>query len=329
MASSQKQYAIEEKRANRTNGTIRMSRLHDIRRFRITLKQWRMLHAVVDCGGFSGAAEFLHTSQSTISYAISKLQEQVGVRLLKVEGRKAQVTEEGRAILERSRYLIKNALEIEAYAESLQQGWKSEVRLVVDRNFPTALLMPLLQKHSTEHRDIKVRLAEVSLPKVEHALADQTADLAITENVPLGFLGKLLFEFDYVFVAHPGHALCRHGDNVTSAHLAREVMIVVCDGSESMFNDCLPGSTPEPWRVSSIETALCALRQGLGYAWMPRHRIRESLEKGELAVVPLDGGRTYRRNFYIVYGRAANQNTVVKMLAEELQAALAPNRADS
>src|ERR671927_403894 len=75
-------------------------RRQDAKNFHITLKQWKMLHAVVDCGGFTDAAEYLHISQSAISYTIAKLQEQLGIPVLKLEGRKAQLTEVGRELLE-------------------------------------------------------------------------------------------------------------------------------------------------------------------------------------------------------------------------------------
>ena len=50
---------------------MRNSRPHDARKLRISLKQWRMLHAVIDCGGFADAAKFMHLSQSAISYTVA------------------------------------------------------------------------------------------------------------------------------------------------------------------------------------------------------------------------------------------------------------------
>ena len=48
---------------------------------RITLEQWRCLVAVVDYGGYAQAAEQLNKSQSSVTYAVQKLQ-----WLLKVRG---------------------------------------------------------------------------------------------------------------------------------------------------------------------------------------------------------------------------------------------------
>ena len=64
-----------------------------------TLDAWEILQTVVQLGGFAPAAEKLNRSQSTISYAIGRLQDQLGVRLFEIHGRKAQLTELGRVLL--------------------------------------------------------------------------------------------------------------------------------------------------------------------------------------------------------------------------------------
>ena len=138
---------------------------------RISLRQWRVLHAVVDYGGFAQASEFLHLSQSAISYSLAKLQEQLGVPLLKIEGRKAHLTEMGRAILERSRRLIKEANEIEAFASALERGWEPEIRLVVDFAFPSSLLMRALRKFARTGKGTSVQLSEVPNFGMEEAAA--------------------------------------------------------------------------------------------------------------------------------------------------------------
>ena len=97
---------------------------------RTTPEQWRILATVVDRGGFAQAAQALHRSQSAISYALAQLQESLGVRLLEIRGRKAQLTPSGLELLRRSRHVIDQFERLESLARSLQQGWESELRLV-------------------------------------------------------------------------------------------------------------------------------------------------------------------------------------------------------
>lgn len=97
---------------------------------RVTLDQWRTLQAVVDHGGFAQAAEALHRSQSSVSYTVARMQEQLGVPLLRIDGRKAVLTEAGNVLLRRSRHLVKQASQLEDLAHHMEQGWEAEVRLV-------------------------------------------------------------------------------------------------------------------------------------------------------------------------------------------------------
>src|SRR5689334_8250100 len=99
---------------------------------RSTLEQWQVLQAIVDCGGYAQAAEALHRSQSSVSYMVARLQEQVGVELLEIDGRRARLTKNGEALLRRARALLDDAFQLEEFARSLNQGWESELRFAVD-----------------------------------------------------------------------------------------------------------------------------------------------------------------------------------------------------
>lgn len=91
---------------------------------RISLKQWCILHAVHDCGSFVAAGEQVHLSQSAISYRIGKIEQQLGVAIYELDGRKASLTEAGKQILTRSRLLLKEAAELEDFAERIALEYK-------------------------------------------------------------------------------------------------------------------------------------------------------------------------------------------------------------
>src|SRR5258706_5269046 len=67
----------------------------------VTLEQWKALISVVDSGGYEKAAEALHKSQSSVTYAVQKLQSQLGVKAFEVKGRKAVLTPTGEFLYRR------------------------------------------------------------------------------------------------------------------------------------------------------------------------------------------------------------------------------------
>jgi DNA-binding transcriptional LysR family regulator len=298
---------LGEQAAN--NGApARNARLYDSRRMRVTLKQWRMLHAVIDCNGFSAAAEYLHVSQSAISYTLARMQEQLGIALLKVEGRKAHVTEEGRTLMEYSRNVIRSAIELETLAEKMRLGWEPELRVMVDSDCPQTFLMAAVSSFSRTAPHVKVTLHECSSRKAELAIMQNTADLAICANVPPGLIADRLISVEYAAVAHPSHPLAKTGAELSNGALARytRILLGACDDEKRPE---VHGHAPEsaaPWQVSTMDTALAALEAGLGYAWLPLNRVEQLISQGRLKLLRMPTHFLSTRDFYLVHARQAS-----------------------
>lgn len=306
------------------------SRPYDVQNLYVSLKQWRLLHAVVDCSGYAEAAKALHLSQSTISYAIAKLQDQLGVPLLRIEGRKAVLTTEGRALLERSRSLLKQAIELENFARNLNRGWGGEVQLVVDHNFPSDLLMQAIRKFSALGQGAaRVRLHEVTALQVEDVLRDPHVDLVISERVPLGYLGEPIAEVEHIPVASPEHPLLKLNRDVAPVDFLQHIQIGIGRPNDAEKAG-VPASSMQGlrWRMGSFDSTIAAVREGHGYAWLPQHRLRQWLDDKTVARIPLEGAPSYKSILYLIHGHPWAITPAVSRLAEVLRA-LAAEPADA
>lgn len=283
---------------------------------KVTLEQWRVLQAVVDTGGFAQAAKALHRSQSSVSYAVQKLQEQLGTRLLHIVGRKAELTEVGKVLLRQSRQLLNWASEMEDMARMVTSGWEAEIYLVVDAAYPTRDLIDVLTQFEPFSQGTRVQLKEVVLSGAEEALNNDTADLVITAFVPQGFLGELLTEIEFVAVAHPDHPLHHLGREVTAADLQQALQVVISDSGALQQRDVGWQSAEHRWTVTKLETAVETISRGLGFAWLPTHLIEKQLQRGELKPLPLQEGRRYRTQFYLVKGHPNRTGAATEKLAE-------------
>ncbi|WP_455201003.1 LysR family transcriptional regulator, partial [Kaarinaea lacus] len=239
-----------------------------------TLEQWRALQAVVDYGGYAQAAEQMFRSQSTISYSISKLQEQLGIQLLVVQGRKAHLTEAGEVLVRRSHQLLKDVAELEQLAESLSHGREAEIRFVVDAAFPNMILMEALKKFAPQSGGTRVQLKEVVLSGADDALESGEADLIISAFNPSDYLGDIIYQVEFVAVAHPEHHLHQLGRKLTMKDLEREMQVVIRDSGSRHNVDMGWLGAEYRWTVTSMETASAAVASGLGFAWLPRHHVQ-------------------------------------------------------
>ena len=266
---------------------------------RVTLDQWRTLQAVIDHGGFAQAAEILHRSQSSVSYTVARMQEQLGIPLLRIEGRKAVLTEAGEVLLRRSRQLVSQAGQLEDLAHHMEQGWEAEVRLVVDAAYPNAPLLRALREFMPRSRGCRIRLREEVLSGVEDVLKDGTADLAITALDITGYLGSELGTVEFIAVAHGDHPLHQMQRKLSVQDLQGHMQVVVRDSGQRQPRDAGWLGAEQRWTVGSLATSVAFVSGGLGFAWLPRHMITRELEDGLLVPLPLIQGSIRRPLFYL------------------------------
>lgn len=284
-----------------------------------TLDQWRVLQAIVEYGGYAQAAEALHRSQSSISYMAARLQAQVGVELLVIEGRKARLTPNGKVLLGAAIELLSDAGKLEQLATRLAQGWEAELRVVVDVAFPTHLLLQALTEFTQKVGQTRIQLSEVVLSGADEALLEQRADVLIGTRVPAGYLGDLLLDVDFIAVAHPNHPLHRLDRTLTSDDLKREMQIVLRDsGTLHPRDEGWLGSRLR-WTVTSMETSAAMVADGLGFAWLPRHLIQKRLEEGSIWPLPLGEGQIRRVPLYLTFGSGSDAGPAARQLAQMLK----------
>lgn len=285
---------------------------------KVSLDQWRSLQAVIDCGGFAQAAEHLHRSQSSVSYAVKRLQHLLGIKLLHMDGRKAILTEAGAVLLQRVRQLLADASAIEQQALHLQQGWEAEVRLAVEASYPTQQLMQALNQFEPISRDTRIRLQEVVLSGAEELLRDGQADLVISPFVPSGFMGDELLRVEFIAVAAAHHSLHQLGRELGLSDLNRETHVVVSDsGRRGIDSGWLNDASR--WVVSSADSARKLISSGLGYGWLPRTAIESELASGQLVPLPMSEGQTRSEMLYLIYADAAQAGPATHQLAQILK----------
>ena len=109
---------------------------------KISLDQWAALRAVVEEGSFAKAAERLNKNQSSVSYSLGLLNQQLPVAALQLSGRKAELTAAGQVFYRQACQLLDAAMALEEGASRLAQGWEAEVTLALDALVP---LQPVLE----------------------------------------------------------------------------------------------------------------------------------------------------------------------------------------
>jgi DNA-binding transcriptional LysR family regulator len=286
---------------------------------RVTLEQWRMLQAVVDHGGYAGGAEALSKSVSTVNYGIRRLEAGLGLKLLELDGRRAVLTRAGRELLRRSRYLLDEAFAIERAARLLAEGWEPVVTLAVEIIFPQDRLLASLDAFARLTGATRVELIESVLSGTTEQLFSGTADLAITAWVPPGFLGEPVGTVEFVAVAAPGHPLHLLDRPLTQRDLRQHRQLVVRDSGLKENRDAGWLGAEQRWTVSHLATSVDTVARGMGFAWLPRHRVAALMEAGALQPLPLMEGAVRSQELYLVFADRDEAGPATKALADCLR----------
>ena len=281
---------------------------------RTTLEQWRMLKAVVDHGGFAQAAQAVHKSQSTINHAVHKLQDQLGLPLLEVQGRKARLTEAGALMLRRAELLLDEVAQLEDVAASLAAGTEAEVRLAVDEIYPHGYLADALQAFSRNFPNTRVQLQETVLSGGAEQLLAGQVDLLVTADVPQGFVGEPLLRAEFIAVANPGHPLHRLGRELTMQDLRQHRQIVIRDSARGNRRDAGWLGAEQRWTVSHVATSADMIARGMGFAWLPLSRVQAGMRAGTLAELPLGPASRRYSELHLVYADAGGVGPALRQL---------------
>lgn len=281
----------------------------------VTLDQWKALISVVDSGGYEKAAEALHKSQSSVTYAVQKLQSQLGVKAFEVKGRKAVLTPTGEFLYRRARALVEDAAATERAAKRLSAGWEIEIGIAVEIAFPAWLLLQCLAAFGKESPHARIEVIESVLGGTSEALLQGQVQLAIASMVPQGFVGELLMPVRFLPAAHPKHPLHKLGRPITLLDMRAHRQLVIREsGTRRATKPRLEAA--QRWTVSHMSTSIQAASKGYGYGWYPEYRIRDEIAAGTLKPLTLrDGGETIAQLYLVFADRDAAGPGVQRLAA--------------
>jgi DNA-binding transcriptional LysR family regulator len=238
---------------------------------------------VVEAGSFSEAAQRLGTSSGQASKLVSRLEGELGVRLLHRTTRALSPTEAGQAYYNRLRPLLEDWDSLDAEVRDRGRSLRGTVRLTAPLSFGTLRLAPILNAFAAAHPQIAL---EVELTDRLVSLVDEGFDLAVRVGRPAdsSLVARRLCEVRIVAVASPGY-LDGRGAPEAPADLAQHDCIL-----DTNFRDIRRWrfgggvTVPVTGRLTFSDATLCvaAAEAGLGIAYTPDFVAAESLRQGRV-----------------------------------------------
>jgi LysR family hydrogen peroxide-inducible transcriptional activator len=171
------------------------------------LRHLHALVAVADHGSFSAAARALHTVQSNVSAHVATLERELGVALY--DRSAGQLTEEGRAVVERTRRIDGELDALVADVASVHSEVTGTARIGIIGTTARWLTPQLLMAVEAAHPRLHVVVTDATTTSLLPQLVGGELDLAVVA-LPVDDTDiehEPLFDEDLVLVTSPDHPL--------------------------------------------------------------------------------------------------------------------------
>jgi len=289
-------------------------------RLKTTLDQWQTLFEIDRAGSIQAAALQRNKSHTTLIYALRKLEDQLGVSLVRVEGRKAVLSEDGKALLRRASSMLEQARELELISEQLAKGVESEIVVAVDHLCCLERLYGPMAAFVAENSTTSIQVIETSLSKTTEMVTQELADVAII-NLPVTNYPAEAFGFTVMEpVVTSLHPLAKE-ESLSLNQLSSLPQIVVRDlGSVEKLaykKDVGWLKSSQRITVDNFDHAFGAVEQGVGYCRLPKH-IVDSRGSDKLTVLNVENGRGYHVPLHLTLPKGVKTGPAAKRFYELL-----------
>ena len=276
-------------------------------RLKSTLEQWMTLQEVDRAGSIQAAALSLNKSHTTLIYAIKKLEEQLGVKLVEVKGRRATITEHGKSLLRRASSMLEQARELEDLSQQISAGVESEITIAIDHLCdPTLLYQPMAQ-YLQRNSITSIQVVETSLSKTSEMVTTEQADIAIITLPVTNYPAQVLSTTSMIPVVSSKHPLANQ-DNVCMADFATHCQVVVrdlgADVTERREQNVGWLKANQRITVDNFDHAFRAIEQGVGFCRLPEHVVSKR-NHGQLTVLDVEHNAKYQVPLHITLPKGA------------------------
>ena len=273
----------------------------------MTFEQLDYFIASVESETFFDAAESMHTTQSTLSKQMKKMEKELGVDLWDRSRRRAELTPAGKAFYKEAQKLSQQYHETCQKMKSFQTTVRQELRI--------GTLPFLAQYHLTErirrfiqlHPEITLTLSEVEEEDLLTGLFQDTFDLIIARET---MINKKLYFFlsiaeDTLSVILPSdHPLANH--SALTLKDIRSERFILMHPYTSIYQLCQElfetvSVQPDILRTARVESIISAIQIGEGISLFPESNFHLFQHDG-LVAVPLQNapklqiGIAYKKN---------------------------------
>ena len=244
-------------------------------------------------GSLTAAASQLNLTQSALSHAIRKLEDQIGVDIWRREGRSLLPTQAGEWLLAVANRLLPQFAQAEERLQQFSRGERGKLRIGMECHPCYQWLLKIVAPYLDDWPKVEVDVRQKFQFGGIGALFGHEIDMLVTPD-PLfkaGLRFTPVFDYEQVLVVGPKHRL-RDAEFISPQQLADETLItypVATDRLDIYTQFLMPaGITPRQHRpIETTDIMLLMVAHGRGVAALPRWLVEENAPNFDVRPVRL------------------------------------------
>lgn len=249
------------------------------------------LKAILETGSFQKAALKLNYTQSTVTFQIQQLEQDLSVKLFEKVGRKMKLTHAGKEILPFIETILQAEYDIKNYGKDLAET-TGTLRIAIPDELLCTKMQPILQEFTRQAPNVQLIVKSLSCYSIRDEVIHGGVDLGIHCDIG-GYPNTVNVEdltfYNVCLVASPTFSPSQL-DFITP-HQQKDINLIISDPHsvhQKRFYQYLDSKkiilnhTMELWSVGAAKTAVMS---NLGISYLPLFTIEEELKSGLLIPV--------------------------------------------
>ncbi len=294
---------------------------------------------VAESGSFSAAAAQLGQTPSAVSRQVSRLEQALGVQLLRRSTRHLSLTEAGVEAFARGHEMVAAAQATLQVAQDHMREPKGQVRISAPKAYARHVLHPCLLRFLEQHPAVDVQLI-VSDHHVDPLRDNVDLVVRLTNDPPPGLVVRTLKHVEQWLVASPAYLAGRGPVQHPRDLMAHSCLYLGEQARDNRWrftrgDEAVEVIASGRYTANHSEIRLDAARAGLGVGCLPDFMARGALDAGEVRRVLPDWrfDAHYQGDACLMFAPSRHTVPKVRVLIDHLVAALsgppgpAPDRA--
>lgn len=297
---------------------------------RISLHKLEVLCRVVERGGVRLAADDLYVSQPVVSAHLRSLEERLGVKLFRREGRGMELTEAGAEVHVWALEVLRGRTELDRSLRDISRGAAGRASIGSSMSVGNYVLPPILVDFRRRHPHASISLNQSNVEiALERTLTGRYDFSVLATDAVLdtdSFEAELIARPPFCLVAAVDED--RVGDSASPAELTGLPFVCPPSGmairrsQDTALATIGVADRQVAIELGSAESMKVAVQGGLGVALLWRESVRRELDVGLLREVRISG-HVLRDKLYLVQRRGrrltAFQSTLTNVLRDTIR----------